>query len=74
MAKDKITKEDFERIQVEPTDVIDVSKLVLSDEYTEETLQWFTIGQLHDIIKHKDLPKDTLKLVRKVIKQKKHEK
>ena len=74
MSKDKKFEEDFERIKVEPTDVIDISKLSIDGEYTEETLQWFTVDQLHDIIKHQDLPKDVLKLVKKVINQKKHEK
>ena len=74
MAKDKNVEEEFERIKVEQTKVVDITQLDLEGEYTEEKLQWFTLDQLHDLIKYQDLPKDVLKLVKKVIKQKKHEK
>ena len=74
MSKEKEFEDEFERIKVEQTKVVDVSQLGLDDNYTEEKLQWFTIDQLHDLIKHRDLPKDVLKLVKKVIKQKQNEK
>ena len=74
MAKDLELDDEFERIKVEQTKVVDISQLNLDDNYTEEKLQWFTLDQLHDIIKHRELPKDVLKLIKKVIKQKKKEK
>ena len=74
MAKDIDYDDEFERIKVEQTKIVDLSQLDLGSEYTEEKLQWFTLDQLHDLIKYQDLPKDVLKLVKKVIKQKKHEK
>ena len=74
MSKEKEFEDEFERIKVEQTKVVDITQLDLEGEYTEEKLQWFTLDQLHDLIKYQDLPKDVLKLVKKVIKQKKHEK
>ena len=74
MAKDLDLEDEFERIKVEQTNVVDVSQLNLNGDYTEEKLKWFTLDQLHDLIKYQDLPKDVLKLVKKVIKQKKKEK
>ena len=71
---EKDFEEEFERIKVEATGVVDISQLDVKGEYTEEKLQWFTLEQLHDLIKYQDLPKDVLKLVKKVIKQKKKEK
>ena len=74
MAKDIEYDDEFERIKVEQTKIVDLSQLDLGSEYTEEKLQWFTLDQLHDLIKYQDLSKEQLKLVKKVIKQKKHEK
>ena len=69
--KDK--KEEFGWVQVEKTEVIDVSNLDISGDYTEDKLKLLSTDELHYLIKNNDLPKETLKLIKKIIKQKKHE-
>ena len=75
MGKDKkIDEETFERVKVEVTKIVDLNKIDIGDDYSEEKLKWFTLEQLYDLIKYKDLSKETLKLVKKAIKQKKKQK
>ena len=66
-------KDEFERVHVENTQVVDPTKFDFGGEYTEEKLQMYSIDELHHIIKNNDLPKETLKLIKRIIKQKKHE-